>query len=44
MRSLGGHPLVCILLGMALYWSLQHFTGFGTSGLGARQHPGGLSA
>jgi hypothetical protein len=44
VRNLSTHPLVCIMLGMLLYWALQHFTGFGTSGMGARQHPGGLAA
>lgn len=44
MRNLGSHPFLVFLLGMVAYWALQHFTGMGTSGLGARQHPGGLSA
>jgi hypothetical protein len=44
MRGIGSRPFVVFLLGMAFYWALQHFTGLGTSGLGARQHPGGLSA
>ena len=33
-----------ILVGVGLYWGVQHFTGFGTSGLGAQRHPGGLAA
>jgi hypothetical protein len=40
MRS----PFVIFLLGFGAYWALQHFTGFGTSGLGAQRHPGGLAA
>ena len=44
MRELTSSRLFCIFLGMVLYWALQHFTGFGTSGMGARQHPGGLQA
>jgi hypothetical protein len=40
MRS----PIVIFLAGAAAYWALQHFTGFGTSGLGAQRHPGGLAA
>ena len=44
MRNLSAHPVVCVLLGMLLYWAIQHFTGFGTSGQGAHQHPGGLAA
>jgi hypothetical protein len=31
------------LLGAAAYWGVQHFTGLGTSGLGARKSPGGLA-
>ena len=42
--DLRGRPVVCILLGMLIYWAIQHFTGFGTSGQGAQQHPGGLAA
>ncbi|MHB1473073.1 MAG: hypothetical protein ACYCV4_05490 [Dermatophilaceae bacterium] len=30
------------LVGVLAYWALQHFTGIGTSGLGARKSPGGL--
>ncbi len=35
-------PLFWLLAGAAGYWAVQHFTGFGTSGLGARQSAGGL--
>lgn len=44
MRGIASRPFAVFLMGMLAYWALQHFTGFGTSGLGARQHPGGLSA
>lgn len=44
MRNAASHPLVMFFLGMLAYWALQHFTGFGTSGQGAHQHPGGLAA
>ena len=30
--------------GVVGYWAFQHFTGMGTSGLGAQRHPGGLAA
>lgn len=36
--------LFWFLAGVASYWALQHFSGFGTSGLGAQRHPGGLAA
>jgi hypothetical protein len=29
-----------LLVGVAVYWGVQHFTGALTSGLGARQSPG----
>lgn len=29
------------LVGIAAYWVFQHFSGMGTSGLGARQSKGG---
>lgn len=32
------------VLGVVAYWGIQHFTGLGTSGLGAQRHPGGLAA
>jgi hypothetical protein len=30
-----------LLVGLVAYWGVQHFTGGLTSGLGARQSPGG---
>ena len=33
-----------LLVGVAGYWALQHFTGIGTSGAGAKASPGGLKA
>jgi hypothetical protein len=27
-------PLTAFILGVAAYWAVQHFTGFGTSGRG----------
>ena len=44
MRNLGSHPVVVFFLGILTYWAIQHFTGYGTSGAGAHQHPGGLAA
>lgn len=35
--------LLGFLVGAGGYWALQHVTGFGTSGLGARRSPGGLA-
>ena len=32
-----------LLVGVVVYWGFQHFTGMGTSGLGARKSSGGLS-
>lgn len=29
-----------LVVGVVAYWGVQHFTGLGTSGLGARQSPG----
>lgn len=36
--------LFWFLVGVGAYWGFQHFTGYGTSGLGAQRHPGGLAA
>lgn len=33
-----------VVAGLGGYWAIQHFTGYGTSGLGAHRHPGGLAA
>ena len=36
--------LFWFIAGIGAYWAFQHVTGMGTSGLGARKHPGGLAA